>query len=70
MGGYLRILEPTIREKHVRPVPDERWQALHEKYAPRVLSLAIEMQGFIIKYCQVLAGRPDLLPDEYIDGLK
>eukprot|EP01084_Bolivina_argentea_P192329 330219_1 len=63
-----RMLE--AEEKHIGGVSDERWQALHEKYAPRVLSLATEMQGFVIKYCQVLAGRPDLLPDVYIDRLK
>ncbi len=32
--------------------------------------MATEMQGFVIKYCQVLAGRPDLVPDAYIDRLK
>jgi ubiquinone biosynthesis protein len=42
----------------------------HEKTARRILALALDMRGVIIKMCQALATRSDIFPPEFITHLK
>jgi hypothetical protein len=49
---------------------DEIYQSLHETYAPRTLSLILQMRGIFIKFGQVLSSRPDFVPSQYIDLLQ
>jgi aarF domain-containing kinase len=44
------------------------WKKLHEKYAPQVLDIILELKGIYIKIGQVLSQRPDILPKEYRDA--
>jgi aarF domain-containing kinase len=46
----------------------EEWQQLHQKYAPKVLDIILELKGMYIKMGQVLSQRPDVLPKEYRDA--
>ena len=43
--------------------------ARHRRNAVRVRALALRLQGLLIKLCQWLATRADLLPDEYVEVL-
>jgi len=44
--------------------------ARHEKTAQRILALALDMRGVMIKMCQALATRSDVFPPEFITHLK
>ena len=41
----------------------------HRRNAERLYRLAVRLQGLMIKPCQYLSSRADLVPDEYIDVL-
>jgi aarF domain-containing kinase len=41
----------------------------HRRNAERLYRLAVRLQGLMIKPCQFLSSRADLVPDEYIDVL-
>jgi predicted unusual protein kinase regulating ubiquinone biosynthesis (AarF/ABC1/UbiB family) len=43
--------------------------ARHRRNAERILRTVIDMQGLLIKVCQWIATRADLLPDEYVEVL-
>ena len=42
----------------------------HERAARRVLALALDLRGVMIKMCQAVATRSDMFPKEFIDQLK
>ncbi|MBW2294373.1 MAG: AarF/ABC1/UbiB kinase family protein [Deltaproteobacteria bacterium] len=42
----------------------------HERTALRILALALDMRGVMIKMCQALATRSDVFPPEFITHLK
>jgi predicted unusual protein kinase regulating ubiquinone biosynthesis (AarF/ABC1/UbiB family) len=44
--------------------------AQHERTARRILALALEMRGVMIKMCQALATRSDVFPPEFVEHLK
>lgn len=47
----------------------QRWSELHETCANSIYSTAIELRGMILKGCQFLGTRADILPREYVDVL-
>jgi aarF domain-containing kinase len=47
---------------------DLEWKRLHEKYAPQVLDIILDLRGIYIKMGQVLSQRPDVMPKEYRDA--
>jgi ubiquinone biosynthesis protein len=52
------------------PRSEEELNALHERTADRILALALDMRGVMIKMCQAVATRSDVFPPEFIDKLK
>jgi aarF domain-containing kinase len=48
---------------------DQRYTAAHLKNAHRIYSLAIRMEGLMIKTCQFISSRADVAPPEYISVL-
>jgi predicted unusual protein kinase regulating ubiquinone biosynthesis (AarF/ABC1/UbiB family) len=48
---------------------DARWSALHRTSARRIHDLAVDLRGMILKACQFMSARPDVLPPEYIETL-
>lgn len=52
------------------PRTDAEINALHEVTAKRILALALDMRGVMIKMCQALATRSDVFPPEFIEHLK
>jgi predicted unusual protein kinase regulating ubiquinone biosynthesis (AarF/ABC1/UbiB family) len=48
---------------------DERWSRLHKSSAEAIYDAAVELRGMILKGCQFLGARADLLPPEYVTVL-
>ncbi|NNL67709.1 MAG: AarF/ABC1/UbiB kinase family protein [Myxococcales bacterium] len=42
----------------------------HARAAERILALALDMRGVMIKMCQAVATRSDMFPPEFVDRLK
>lgn len=60
-----RFLARTLRP---RDMP-ERWRRFHHQSAHTIYDAAIELQGLILKGCQFLGSRADVLPREYVEVL-
>ncbi len=67
---YLGIRAHRFLARRLRP-PDmpERWRRFHGRSARTIYDAAIELQGLILKGCQFLGSRADVLPREYVDVL-
>jgi predicted unusual protein kinase regulating ubiquinone biosynthesis (AarF/ABC1/UbiB family) len=46
-----------------------RWSIFHRDSAEAIFETATELRGLILKGCQFLGSRPDVLPPEYIEVL-
>lgn len=44
--------------------------AVHQRAADRILALALDMRGVMIKMCQAVATRADVFPPEFVERLK
>ena len=54
-----------------RPVRSEdELNAVHQRVADRILALALDMRGVMIKMCQAVATRADVFPPEFVERLK
>lgn len=62
--GWLRALSGRP------PRSKAELSAQHERTARRILALALEMRGVMIKMCQALATRSDVFPPEFVEHLK
>lgn len=47
----------------------ERWSAFHTESAHAIYEAAIELRGLILKGCQFIGSRADVLPPEYVEIL-
>src|SRR3970282_2309420 len=67
---YLGYKAITLAEKrlHIRDAAARR-SLPHTDSARRLDDLAIQRQGLLIKFGQIVGSRPDLVPDEYISVL-
>ena len=67
---YLGIRGQRFVERVLAP-PDmeERWRAQHEDNARRVTAAAIRLRGMILKGCQFVGARADVLPAPYVEHL-
>jgi len=64
-------LPSTARRLTGRPPrTDAELSQRHERTARRILALALDMRGVMIKMCQALATRSDVFPPEFIAHLK
>jgi predicted unusual protein kinase regulating ubiquinone biosynthesis (AarF/ABC1/UbiB family) len=48
---------------------DERWRRFHRESAQSIYDAAVELQGMILKGCQFLGTRADVLPSAYVEIL-
>ncbi len=62
--------ESILIKKHGYSRAQELVKSRHEKRATMLYNAAIEMQGALIKLCQFLSTRVDILPESYIKILK
>jgi predicted unusual protein kinase regulating ubiquinone biosynthesis (AarF/ABC1/UbiB family) len=67
---YLGIKTQQLLARTLAP-PDmaARWSAQHEQSAHALYELAIELRGLILKGCQFIGSRADVLPPEYVEVL-
>jgi predicted unusual protein kinase regulating ubiquinone biosynthesis (AarF/ABC1/UbiB family) len=67
---YLGIRAHRFLARRLRPrdMP-ERWRRFHRESARTIYDTAIELQGLILKGCQFLGSRADVLPREYVEVL-
>jgi len=67
---YLGIRARRFLARRVNP-PDmpERWRRFHRHSAGLIYEAAVELQGLILKGCQFLGARADVLPREYVEIL-
>ncbi len=56
-----RSLSPEDRER--------RWSSFHHQSAHHIYDAAVELRGLILKGCQFLGTRGDVLPREYVEVL-
>lgn len=46
---------------------DEQYEQLHDRYAPEVFQIVLDLKGFYVKLAQTGSTRPDVLPKQYLD---
>lgn len=58
------------RKKNLSPEErDRRYSEAHRANAERIYSLAIRMEGLLIKTCQFISSRADVAPPEFVEVL-
>lgn len=67
---YLGIKANQLLQSRWRP-PDmrERWSRFNRRSAESIYGTAVELRGLILKGCQFLGSRSDVLPREYVEVL-
>jgi len=67
---YLGLRARRFLARRLDP-PDmpARWRRFHRQSAERIYDAAVELQGLILKGCQLLGARADVLPREYVEVL-
>ena len=67
---YLGIKTHQFIARRLRP-PDmrTRWSRFNRASAASLYDAAVDLRGLILKGCQFLGARPDVLPDEYVQVL-
>lgn len=58
-----------VPESQGKEALDKEYERLHEKHAPRIADLVLELRGTWIKLAQAVASRPELAPEAYRNAL-
>jgi aarF domain-containing kinase len=67
---YLRIKANQFIARRLAPSDmAERWSQHHRESATALYEAAIELRGLILKGCQFIGSRADVLPSEYVEIL-
>jgi predicted unusual protein kinase regulating ubiquinone biosynthesis (AarF/ABC1/UbiB family) len=67
---YLGLRAHRFIDRRLRPRDmDQRWRRFHAASAQSVYEAAVELQGLILKGCQFLGTRADVLPREWVETL-
>ena len=67
---YLGIRVHRLLSRRIPRMDEaERWSDLHQTCANSIYNTAVELRGMILKVCQFLGTRADLLPREYVEVL-
>lgn len=61
----LQLLEPSLEENERR----RRWSRFNRNSARSIYDAAVSLRGLILKGCQFLGSRADVLPPEYVEVL-
>lgn len=67
---YLGIKTNQFIERRLGP-PDmkRRWSRFHRQSAKEIYEVAVELRGMILKGCQFIGARADVMPPEYVEIL-
>jgi len=67
---YLGIKGQQFIERRIRPLDmARRWSEFNAESATAIYETAIELRGLILKGCQYIGSRADVLPPEYVETL-
>ncbi|HEX2485157.1 MAG TPA: ABC1 kinase family protein [Myxococcota bacterium] len=67
---YLGAKANQLIERRLRPLDmDRRWSAFHAGSAARIHRLAVDLRGLVLKGCQFIGARADVVPSEYVEVL-
>jgi aarF domain-containing kinase len=67
---YLGIRTNRFVAERLRPRDmDRRWELFHQQSAESIYDAAVELRGLILKGCQFLGSRADVLPPPYVRTL-
>jgi predicted unusual protein kinase regulating ubiquinone biosynthesis (AarF/ABC1/UbiB family) len=67
---YLGIKTNQLITRHLAPPDmDERWSRYHLESAHAIYEAAVELRGLVLKGCQFVGSRADVLPPEYVEVL-
>ena len=67
---YLGIRTHRFLEDRLRPADmKRRWERFHQQSAESIYDAAVELRGLILKGCQFLGSRADVLPPQYVKVL-
>ena len=67
---YLGIKANQWTARRVPPQEMQwRWKRFNRRSAEAILELAVELRGLVLKGCQFIGSRSDVLPPEYIEVL-
>ncbi len=67
---YLGIKTNQFIARRLAPADmEQRWAAFNRDSASSIYDAAIELRGLILKGCQFIGARADVLPPEYVDIL-
>jgi predicted unusual protein kinase regulating ubiquinone biosynthesis (AarF/ABC1/UbiB family) len=67
---YLGIKTNQFVARRLAPSDmDARWSNFHSESAAAIYDTAIELRGLILKGCQFIGSRADVLPPEYVEVL-
>jgi len=67
---YLGLRTQRFVANRLRPHDmDQRWHDFHATSAESIYQAAIELRGLILKGCQFIGSRADVLPTEYVEAL-
>jgi predicted unusual protein kinase regulating ubiquinone biosynthesis (AarF/ABC1/UbiB family) len=67
---YLGAKANQFIERRLRPLDmDRRWSAFHQGSARQIHRLALDMRGLVLKGCQFIGARADVVPPEYVEVL-
>ncbi|KAF1795000.1 Protein kinase-like domain [Phytophthora cactorum] len=67
---YLHYRAAQLYMEHAQLSDEEQdaeYEKLHEKYAPEVFDIVLELKGFYVKLAQTGSTRPDVLPKQYLE---
>jgi predicted unusual protein kinase regulating ubiquinone biosynthesis (AarF/ABC1/UbiB family) len=67
---YIGIKTTQFVERQLgAPGMKRRWSSFNRDSAERIYELAVDLKGLILKGCQFLGSRADVLPPEYVEVL-
>lgn len=67
---YLGAKANQFIARRLRPLDmDRRWSAFHRGSAGQIYRLALDLRGLVLKGCQFLGARADVVPPEYVEVL-
>jgi predicted unusual protein kinase regulating ubiquinone biosynthesis (AarF/ABC1/UbiB family) len=68
--AYLGIRTERFIERRLRPDDmQQRWSRRHRRNAEAIYDTALELHGLILKGCQFIGTRSDVVPDAYVEVL-
>src|SRR4029450_2508588 len=67
---WMRYKAPQWWDRLLRRDPAQRdMNAIHQRNADQIFNTAVSMRGMLVKMCQVVGTRSDIVPPQYVKTL-